>query len=329
MRKHALIIGAGGFGYHTARIISHDYGKRFDSVVISTTSQEKSDTLAEKLRETASTKIVPVEIKTFDDSKRVLVDYSPDFVAITAKDKEIGDDIHPLLLEKSWAFGTNIIEKPFARSFGDGSSILDNHFLLEHVKRYQFRIGIELPMKVINHSFGLNPELMKRIAQAQKLTFKWSSPKSDADLTDNLLLHPWSLIPEYYESSKAISVPDLSNENERRHMYNFTSFNNQELLVQIDLSYGKSFSGFSIDEGYTVAIEREGVKNNLVHYNKPLNKLFEEGAEKEEGTHLLSVNNPLKIQLARALDLDFVADGQILIDSQMFVEQSKGYKIER
>jgi len=310
---NALVIGAGGFGKHYARILSQlessDLTSSIDSIIITRTSLDSALAQAEDIQKNSQRNIIGAKISNLDELKDVLDKYKPAFTAVAAKDRKIGDDIHPLYVAHSIRYGIVLCEKPFANARGDGKS-LD---FFDFTKLNKF--GLELPFFVIYNSIEQNIELYQRLLNAKSIRFAWFTKGVGDDVIDNLILHPWSLIPSEFILTEA----RVEDEGSKAKLDIDYYYKGRKINIEIFLIYGSNFTGFEID-GCTMGIKREGAINTIIDTGLPLEKTAELGNEGLKGKELLAVKNPLKQHIIAALNGNPIVGLKKAYDSQLFLE---------
>jgi hypothetical protein len=313
---NVLVIGTGGFGKHYARIISQLESSGIDNVIITRTSMDSAIRQAAALRKEAKTNVIGMQVANLGQLMGVLDEYGPGFTAVTAKDPEIGDDIHPPYTKAALKYGIVLCEKPFANAKGGGESL--EFFKFDHHERF----GLELPFAVVYNEIQKNPELYQRFLNARKIRIVWKTKgkrKEENNVINDLALHPWSLIPPEFELKNVDNVDPYDKGNSAKLCLSY-SCDSHPVRVEMDLAHGGHVTAIELD-GYTIGVKIQGVTNTLVDTQSPLEKVIELGNDGLSGKELLVVDNPLKQHIAAALNGTPIAGFPRAYASQEFLEK--------
>lgn len=308
---NVLIVGSGKFGKHYDRIISQLDRSNYpiDNVIISRTSEDAAVEQAKSFEG----KVVGVQIRNKEELDEILERYKPRFTAITAKDPNKGDDIHPDYVQSALRYGDVLCEKPFANAKGDGNSMRK----LESINPGDNKLGLELPFAVVYNHIKRNKDLYQKIVNADKIRFAWVTNGSGNDVIDNLVLHPWSLIPVEFGIPQIENVENSGDKAKISLKYNYKG---ESKYVEIELGYGGNFTGFEIDGKYTVGIKRKGVDNTLIYTGSSLEEAMEKGNDGLKGKRILNVKNPLEQNIIASLKGEPIAGMLTIHNSQLILE---------
>ncbi|RMF56117.1 hypothetical protein D6745_00235 [Candidatus Woesearchaeota archaeon] len=323
----ALIVGCGRFGKNYARILSglaKEEVFAIESITITRTTAEAAAKTAAELSEATGFPIHYNLVRNRADLADLLSHLRPEFTAVTAKDSAEGDSIHLPYSFDALNYGIVLCEKPLSNATGDGSS-------LHQIKEWRSNpeldktvpFSLELPMAVVSQKIMENPELADRFQNAKKIVFYWVCRGTGRpDVIDNLVLHPWSLIPEDYKLLNA----DVNDKGETAHINLGYLVNGRHVNVEINLAYGGNFTGFSID-GFGIGIKRTGVLNEVIRLENNIEDALCDGNDLIIGKPLVDpVENPLGQHIVSSLQGKRIVGPRRTYQSQHFLETLKGYK---
>ena len=121
-----------------------------DKLIITRTKLKRAEELASVLREDADCSvndIIAEKISNTSELIELLEEYNPEFIGITARERDMGDTIHAVYSLHALNYGAVLCEKPFANASGDGSSLKYLTDLFNYEKSDLF--GLELPFAVV------------------------------------------------------------------------------------------------------------------------------------------------------------------------------------
>jgi len=327
----ALVIGAGEFGRHYADILSRLNSRRLPHVpqigrlIVTRTLFESAGRLAESLRQNAGCcvkELVAAEASGIDQVRDILKTYHPGLIAITAKDKNLGDTIHAIYAGEAINYGVVLCEKPFCNADGDGSSLQYFHTLKPY--KNSGRFGLELPLAVIAGAMMQIRDLRYLLLNASRFEFLWQTrDRGDNNVIDDLVLHPWSLIPPQFKANQ-IDVFDGGSQADIRVNLQH-SHSRQRVPCCIRLRTGGNSRGMVIDD-MVIGITNQGSLTKLVQVNSSLNDTVLSQNTPIKGNVLLQVNNPLEQHIVAALRRKPIVDLSRAYESQLFLEQVRGYR---
>jgi hypothetical protein len=327
----ALVIGVGEFGQHYADILSRlnsrglPHVPPIDRLIVTRTQFASAERLAESLQQNAGCsvkEVVAAEASGVEHVRDLLKDYHPGMIAITAKDKNLGDTIHAHYAAQATKYGIVLCEKPFCNANGDGSSLQYFHSLKR--SKYSGLFGLELPLTVVAGAMMQIRDLRNLLLNASRYEFLWQArDRGDNNVIDDLVLHPWSLIPSQFKA-KQIEVLDQGNQADIR--VNLQDSNSrQRVTCRILLKAGGNFRGMVIDD-IVVSIITEGRLTKLVQVHGSLNDAVLSQNTPVKGDVLLQVNNPLEQHIMAALRRKPIVGLSRTYESQLFLEQLRGYR---
>ncbi len=326
----ALVVGAGGFGKYYARILS-ELGY---NVVLSRTSKsaaEKQVTALHRERRSSDDKIIGVRILTVGDLANTLVDYNPGFVAVTAKSRNpmLGDKVHPEIAGPALAYGCKVLcEKPFDVATGDGES-LDFFLETSGFSGYLDNLSLELPFKQLYEALRQNGGngLYDKMYHAQKMSFLWRTTGSGNDVVGDLLLHPLSFIPDDFVLEEVKGVADIGNEAKVDIVY---SHDKRKIDVSVSLGYERdkkagNTAAFQVDDQVVGVVMGANLENMLVPTDVTLDDIALARMRIITGEPIVSVVNPLKLNIQDALAGKGLVSGLQVRDYQAVIEMVRAY----
>ena len=326
---NALVLGVGRFGRHHARILSQLNRKnqadvpRIDRLIVSCTGMERARQAATVLRRdrgVSVSDIIPVVIAHAWELKEVMARYSPRFVAITARDKTRGDTIHGDYARIALQYGMVLCEKPFASATGNGTSLIPLKKLTADPKADGF--GLELPMAVAFKELRRLPNLYQRLLKARLIRFYWHGPtRTNTELIDDLVLHPWSLLPEDLEA-QLIKV-DSQPKQAFIHLQLLNPATRKKAVCFIALYRGGTFRAIEFED-ITVSFRVNAGDVELFQLATTPNQPNEE--YNSQGTPLLTVENPVEQHIVNALKRKPIVGLERTYRSQFFLEKLHGHQ---
>jgi len=329
-RINVLVVGAGGFGKHYARILSQLNGKGLtgisfiDKLIVTRTQLESAKDLAESIRNHQACSVGEVIGAEVNDPRQLvelLNQYEPVFIGIAARDKTVGDEIHAAYSQHAIKYGAVLCEKPFSNAAGDGSSLRYFDELFGHENRALF--GLELPLAVVMENIKKNKTLRDMFVNARRFEFHWetiATPKNY--IINDLSLHPWSLIPENYriESVEKDDRGSLARINLRL----FGPATGRRATCGMTLREGGSFRGMKLDDR-SIAVKILGGLIKLIELDHPLEDAAQAGAAVKYGDVLMEVQNPLEQNIISVLRRDPLINLERTYNSQLFLEMVHGF----
>ena len=326
-----LVIGVGEFGQYYAGILSRLNSRRLphapqiERLIVTRTQFESAERFAESLQQNddcSVKEVVAAEASGIEQVRDLLKDYHPGMIAIAAKDKDLGDSIHAIYAAEAINYGAVLCEKPFCNANGDGSSL--QYF--RHLKRYENSacFGLELPLAVVAGAMMQIKDLRNLLLNANRFEFLWQArDRGDNNVIDDLVLHPWSLIPPQFKA-KQIDVLDGGN---RADIHiNLQNAHSREMATcHIRLRAGGNFRGMVIDD-VVVSIINEGRLTKLVQQNGSLSDAVLSQNAPFNGDVVLQVYNPLEQHIVATLRRKPIVGLARAYESQLFLEQVRGYK---
>ena len=327
---NALVVGAGRFGKHYAKILSRLNNENrpgipyIDRLIITKTRLHRARDFADSLQEAGDcsvNEVIPAEAGHPDQLTDLLLKYKPQFTGIVALDKDIGDTIHAVYTAQALRYGAVLCEKPFGNAVGDGSSLAYFDDLPGYDNAALF--GLELPMAVVMRDMMQSRELGSLLTKARHFEFRWETTvSSGGDIINDLALHPWSFIPEHYTIRSADVDDRTASADVTLHLYNEIS--GLDATCKMVLRAGGTFRGMSID-GHAVVFRSEGTTLKLMETNTPLEAAAKSGGPGCSGPALLMVDNPLKQNILAVLRKNPLVKLKRAYASQLFLEMLQGY----
>jgi hypothetical protein len=328
---NALVIGVGYFGRYHARILSELNARGLgtlpviEKLIVTRTRLDRAKATAAAIKNSINCSVKTVigaEVGNMRQLISVLEKYHPGFTSITARDKERGDSIHADYAGQTLKYGAVLCEKPFHHASGDGTS-------LRYINELQtFRnaklFGLELPLAVVARDILKDRHLGKNMMQADRLEFYWEAwDRSDKKIIDDLVLHPWSLIPATFR----VEIRQVDDRGKGADL--FLQLYNQQtkrhLPCKITLGIGAGFRGMQVDD-MAIGFKSEASGIQLIKLNQPLNKAAKSGIENLNGQVILTVNNPLEQNIVEALSHRPIIGFRRTQESQYFLETLHGYR---
>jgi hypothetical protein len=287
-------------------------------LVLTRTRREPARHLAEQiLSNPACTvpEIIGIPVADPQDLAAATKRFSPDLTCITATDPEMGDAIHWIYAETALRHGGGglLCEKPLCPTTGDGQS-------LSAVRRLRRaggsgRFGLELPMGVVRRRMETDADLGSRLKAARRLSFFWSTTnRRRADLIDTLALHPWSLIPEPLSPERLECRFGSGRMNIAGRLRNLKT--GAFVALEMTLCDGGNRRTMTIDESLFTFFSRGPTVSILAEEGDP---------QRETAGARLTVDNPLRRNIAASLDGAPVTGLLRTEAAQRFLEMAKGW----
>jgi hypothetical protein len=327
----ALVLGTGKFGRHYAKILSVLNEReltgvpRIEKLIVSKTRLDSARNLAESLRQNshcAVDEVSGVKISNRDHLRQLMERQAIQFFAITARDKQCGDTVHALYAVETLKYGTVLCEKPFCNADGDGSSL--KYFRDLTTCRNSKRFGLELPLAIVAGKLMQDQYFRERLLHASHIGFYWEAPdRGDSNVIDDLVLHPWSLIPPQFKTR----VIDIQGQGQRAdiHLQLHNRHNRHTITCRIELRTGGNFRGMMIDD-FAFSVRTEDSRLKLVKIKDSLRDASSQPDKSITKKVLLEVDNPLEQHIVAALKGQPIVGLTRAYESQLFLEELHGYK---
>jgi hypothetical protein len=329
---NALVIGVGYFGRYHARILAGLNARGLvslpviDTLIVTRTRLDRAKAAAEAIQDSVDcsvNRVIGAEIGNPGQLISVLEKYHPEFTSIAARDKQRGESIHAEYTLQALNYGAVLCEKPFSHASGDGSSLQIFHELRDCKNAKLF--ALELPLAVVCQEMLKNRHLGRAMMQANRFRFYWEArDRGDDKIIDDLVLHPWSLIPDIFRVDirrvdDRGTGADLTLDLYHRHTQ-------RVLPCKITLAIGDGFRGLQIDDR-VVGFKSEASGIQLIELDQPLDKAAKSGIKNPEGRVILAVNNPLEQHIVAALGHHPIIGLGRAQESQLFLESLRGYRV--
>ena len=328
---NALVIGAGGFGRHYARILSRLNHEEIPGIpainklMVTRTCGQSARALADSIgnHENCRVKaVVGLEVNSAEQLQGLLGQHKPEFIAIAARDRQLGDEIHAVYTRTALQYGAVLCEKPFSNAVGDGSSLEYFKALFSHANRDLF--GLDLPYSIVFQEIMNHQKLRNIFLNARHFEFFWEAMVTlKGYIINDLALHPWSLIPESYR----IESPEVRAA-ENTAQINLQLFNTRTgtpATCKMTLREGGNFRGIRVDN-YSIAVKDDGGLITLIEMNQPLEDALRFGSDAGYGDVLMTIDNPLKQHIISVFRKDPLVKLKRAYDSQLFLEMLHGYR---
>lgn len=307
----AVLLGAGNFGRHYARIISGLNGKsvpgipRIKTLVLTKTRRENAAEMAEKLRlapDCRVDRVIGEKVAGPEDAADLLARYKPGFTAIAARDPKTGDSIHADYSAIALKYGAVLCEKPFSDARGDGASLKNCGRLFSYGNAGLFGLG--LPMTAVFRQMEASGLSEALFGDASHIKVLWET-LNPRNIVNNLAVHPWSLIAEAFEIESA-SIGRHPNETSVQ-LRLASVYTGKPATCEIVLRGG---SRRSIRAGNRhIRMETRGTNTRLM----------------ENGQVLMETENPLEKNIIAVLKGKPLAGLKHAYESQLFLEKLHGY----
>ena len=208
-----LVVGAGRFAANYMKVLAA-LGRRMPAdlppigtVVVTRTSPAAAKETAAAWQRSPATGFSVLADAVDCDSQlaSVLARHQPQLTCITARDPDVGDDIHARYAALALETGAVLMEKNCAGALGDGASLALVETLARHPKVRH--LGMALPMAPLRAAMAARSPIDRALSEAQEIRFHWETPHVGAmGLVQELALHPWSLLP----AETAVSVAQVA-----------------------------------------------------------------------------------------------------------------------
>ncbi len=328
---NALVVGAGYFGRHHARIISELNAKNLpkipfiEKLIVTRTTLDRAKEVVQSIRSSSGCSVrdvIGAEVGNWQQLAGVLEKYRPAFTSITARDKITGDSIHSEYTVHALKYGTVLCEKPFSHACGDGSSLrhFNELYGCENAKFF----GFELPLAVVSRKMTKDRKLRRAIRQARRFEFYWEAwDRGENRIIEDLVLHPWSLIPQTFKTE----IRRVDDRGTRADLLInlFDRQTERDLSCKIILKIGPGFRGLMVDD-LAIAIKNKASLIQLINLNQPLERAAKTGIETRKGKVILEVDNPLEQNILAVLRRQPIVGLRRTYESQLFLEALHGYQ---
>ncbi len=329
----ALLIGAGAFGKHYVRILSRLNAKKIPNIpviktlVLTRTDLNRARESAEGVMadpRNAADEIVGVKAADIDDVKILLEQHRPQFIAVAARDPVLGDSIHVRYVKAAAPYGNVLCEKPFANATGDGSSLAVLKDLIDQGPM-ENAAALELPYAAVRRRMTEIPFFRNLFDSPKHIVFRWEAGrKIKKGLIDDLILHPWSLLPEGRIAHR-MEVED-SGSRARIRMRVGSPGLQTGFSCEIRLASGRGFRGMTID-GAHIGFLSLGTGVEAVLLDEPFPET-QPYPERPSGKTILRVENPLEQNIIAVLQNQPLTGLKEVYESQLFLETAHGYAPE-
>ena len=328
-----LVIGAGQFGINYARILARLNSRQFpevpriDQLILTRTTNQGAVDVVDQIREEVTVSagaIIPEKVSNTGDLRRLLKQYHPDVTAIVARDKKAGDKVHSRYAALALAYGAVLSEKPFYPAIGDGASLKVLKILAD--QNYSHPLGLELPMAVVGQQLWQIPTLRRAIENASRIRFHWEAAvRSAVSLVDDLVLHPWSLLPPIYR----IIVQGISETREQAdiQLLLFHRTQGHQIPCSIKLVKGGRMRWMAIDD-ITLTFQSQGRWMRVMQTDQPFNSRGSTQDRLDAGHEILAVDNPLEQHIVAMLRRRPLIGFEQITRTQRLLEQLHGYVLD-
>ena len=326
-----IVLGAGEFGRYYVDILARLNSRKLPNVpqigrlVVTRTHLESAERLADSVRKTSRCtveEVVGAKVSCLEDVRDLLQDQQPGLTAIVARDKDQGDTIHALYAGQALNHGAVLCEKPFANATGDGASL--KYFQELKNSHNAGLFGLELPLAVTAKKMQKVGDLRTLLLNANKFEFIWHArDRGDHNIIDDLVLHPWSLIPPQFKATQMDVLDKGDQADIRFSLYN--SCRRKAATCRILLRAGGNFRAMMVDDLAIRILNVDGF-TKLVRVNGPLDASATGQDEPAEGDDLLRVDNPLEKHIVAVLRHNPIVDLSRAFESQLFLEKIRGYR---
>lgn len=199
----AVVVGAGGFGRHYARILSRLNAEapagvpKIRRLVLTRTDGAAAEAQARALCDDplcAVAEVIPARVRDLAGLTALLGVHRPAFTCIAARDSVAGDAVHVPYARAALARGSVLCEKPFCAPGGHDAALA----ALAEFRQFPFanRFGLELPMAVVGLRMAAHPRVGLILSAGRRFAFRWETQRlTGGDIFSNLAHHPWSLLP--------------------------------------------------------------------------------------------------------------------------------------
>ena len=330
---NALVVGAGGFGLNHARILSQLNHKKapqvahIDKLLVSRTDIDRARQVAEMLEHGQSLsagRMVPVKIDSVARLVDILQAFQPQFIAICARDKTSGDNIHAEYTLRALPYGAVLCEKPFSEAAGNGTSLKIFDSLYKHQNAKQF--GLELPMAVVARDMQQNDFLQNLFSHAKQIKLFWAADVlRQSILINDLALHPWSLVHPFFHID--LRKVEVSGKQAQIHLRLRHRQSGQSAAGSITLKNGGRIRAMEIDD-QPIIFQSLTDQVRLIRPDRAIKKPEQIKTEQIKGEVLLKVNNPLQQNIIALMQHRPLVDIKQTYESQLVLEMLHGYRPE-
>ncbi|MCJ8502273.1 Gfo/Idh/MocA family oxidoreductase [Desulfatitalea alkaliphila] len=324
-----FVVGAGRFGRNYIKVLSGwkaaEPGQwpTVDILIVSRTQATTAQAMAAEIAAQPTCpfkQVIGVAVADEAQLRTALDHHQPDLTCIVARDRVRGDDIHAAYALPALDVGAVLCEKPFCRAGGEGAGLAQARALLDHPRADRF--GLELPMFVMARAMFEDPRLESMLRQAKRIDYVWQKPTDENDLLDDLALHPWSLIPNTWQTNVEQVTP-IPGGLEIGLRLQTDGPDRRVIPATIRLSAGGTFRGMRIDNQPFGFVFAEG-RLQLRAYDAPWSALI--GGEIPDPPYQcqLAVANPLAQHIQAVLNHHPLVDTHQTYRSQQFLEAVRG-----
>ena len=328
---NALVLGAGRFGRHYVRILAQLNSRQYAALpqiaklIVTRTTQagarEVVDTVENGLQSSVEA-VIAEKVADDEDLNRLLKRYRPGFIAIAARDRTAGDSIHGRYARIALSYGAVLCEKPFMPARGDGASLAALQSL--KAKQYPHRLGLELPMAVVDKQMRKDPDIAKALHNSGSIRFIWESAvRGSVDLVDDLVLHPWSLLASEYD----VRFTNILNRGNRADIQlQLTSLDAERRLpCSIQLAKGGQRRCMSLDN-MTLVFKSDGPWVRVFEADGPLKESTARQSLMKSAREVLAVYNPIEQHIVATLQHHPIIGLDRIAKSQLLLEHLHGYR---
>jgi hypothetical protein len=330
---NALVVGVGGFGLNHARILSQlnhknaPQGPRIDKLLVSRTDIDRARRVAEMLehdRNLSARRVVPVKIDSVSRLVDILQAFQPQFIAICARDKKSGDNIHAEYTGRAISYGAILCEKPFSEAAGDSASLKIFESIRKHENAGWF--GLELPMAVVARDMQQNEYFQNLLADAKQIKLFWAADVlRQSILINDLALHPWSLVHPFFHID--LSKVEVSGKQARIHLQLKHRQSGKRAAGSITLKNGGRFRAMEIDD-QPIIFQSLTDQVRLIRPDRAIKKPEQIKTDQIKGKVLLKLDNPLQQNIIAVMQHRPLVDIKQTYESQLFLEILHGYRPE-
>lgn len=330
-KTNVLVLGAGRFGRNYVRILAQLNFRQFpgvpriDQLVITRTTIQGAQEFARQIRDQVQVSagaIVPEKVSNCTELGQVLKRYHPALTAIVARDKKDGDAIHSRYAAIALAYGAVLSEKPFFPAIGDGTSLEVLAAIADH--NYANPLGLELPMAVVGQQLWQIPLFRRAIEKAGSIRFHWEAAVRGAvSLVDDLVLHPWSLLPPIYR----IRVEGISETRKRADIQLLLTHRKlgHSLPCHVHLVKGDRLRWMAIDQ-MTLTFTSQERWMRVTQIDQPFNSQGSVADWLNSGREVLAIDNPLEQHIVAMLKRRPLIGFEQISRSQRLLERLRGYR---
>jgi len=253
----------------------------------------------------------------------VLERHRPDVTCIAAKDPSLGNRIHAEYTLQALTAGSRVLcEKPFSEATGNGDSLSEADQLTPYAASGAF--GLELPFAAVRKNMQETLQWETLFREFERIQFFWGTQTEiQTDLFNELAPHPWSLIPDRWETEQlrteqtettAVAAGIL------RH-----AALSRTIEFRITLSKQNRFRGFRAD-GRCFGFRPAGTTVQLVELVGSIEAATSMDPQRWPGNVLLEVDNPLRRNIEASILGKPITGVHRTAQSQLFLEMLQGYR---